>query len=110
MRIVSTELRQVFRAYTKQLRGQYAKASKGEGVRESRARGFERVDISAEAKALAAAGQNPAAQSETTAHAKPLQEPPEKPEEETEEKEKKEGEDEAESSGDDPGRTDRVER
>ena len=52
MRIVSTELRQVFRAYTKQLRGEYERAGSTKG-RESVAKGFERVDISPEAKALA---------------------------------------------------------
>ncbi len=56
LRVASSELRQVFRAYTKQLRGEYAKASKGESVRQTRARGFERVEISEEAKALAASG------------------------------------------------------
>lgn len=52
MRIVSTELRQVFRAYTKQLRGEYERAGESRG-RESVAKGFERVDISPEAKILA---------------------------------------------------------
>ena len=56
MTIVSTELRQVFRAYTKQLRGQYAKTIANERSQETRARGFERVEISHEARALAAAG------------------------------------------------------
>ncbi len=55
MRIVSNELRQVFRAYTKQLRGEYTKARKGEATKPTRAWGFERVEISEEAKALAAA-------------------------------------------------------
>ena len=53
MRIVSTELRQVFRAYTKQLRGEYERAQSSVG-RESVAKGFERVDISAEAQAALA--------------------------------------------------------
>jgi len=60
MRAVSNELRQVFRAYTKQLRGEYAKAKKGEQFRQNRAKGFERVEISDEAKALAAANQTEA--------------------------------------------------
>jgi hypothetical protein len=52
MKIVSTELSQVFRAYTRQLRGEYDRARSTRG-RESVAAGFERVDISDEAKALA---------------------------------------------------------
>ena len=56
MAIVSTELRQVFRAYTKQLSGEYARAKSSEQATETRARGFERVEISQEARALAAAG------------------------------------------------------
>ena len=55
MTIVSSELRQVFKAYTRQLRGQYAKTSNVQH-RETRAPGFERVQISDEARALAAAG------------------------------------------------------
>ncbi len=55
VRLVSNELRQIFRAYTKQLRGEYTKASKGETQKESLARGYEQVDISDEARALAAA-------------------------------------------------------
>lgn len=57
MRVVSNELRQVFRAYTKQLRGEYSEAKRGEQHRHSRAKGYEKVDISEEAKALAAAKQ-----------------------------------------------------
>ena len=53
MRIVSTELRQVFRAYTKQLRGEYDRAKSSVG-RESVAKGFEKVDISPEAQAALA--------------------------------------------------------
>lgn len=52
MKVVSTELRQVFRAYTKQLRGEYDQSRSSAG-RESVAKGFERVDISPEARALA---------------------------------------------------------
>ncbi|MCP4601894.1 MAG: hypothetical protein GY847_15505 [Proteobacteria bacterium] len=58
MRVVSSELRQVFRAYTKQLRGEYAKAKKDETAKQTRAKGFERVEISDEAKALAASRQS----------------------------------------------------
>ena len=53
MKIVSTELRQVFRAYTKQLRGEYDRVKSTVG-RESVAKGFERVDISPEARAALA--------------------------------------------------------
>ncbi|MCP4678612.1 MAG: hypothetical protein GY854_24490 [Deltaproteobacteria bacterium] len=49
----------MFRAYTKQLRGEYVKARKGEQAKQAPARGFERVEISEEAKALAAAGGHP---------------------------------------------------
>jgi hypothetical protein len=53
MAIVSTELREIFRAYTRQLSGEYAKARSNGQATETRARGFERVDISVEARALA---------------------------------------------------------
>ncbi len=54
MRAVSNELRQVFRAYTKQLRSD-VKAERGDKYRPQRIRGFEKVEISEEAKALSAA-------------------------------------------------------
>ena len=53
MKILSSEVQQVFRAYAKQLRTDYTKG-RNEQVRETRAKGFEKVEISDEARALAA--------------------------------------------------------
>jgi len=59
LRVVSTELRQVFKAYTKQLRHAPAKDGK-EGSTEAvqYRRGFEKVELSAQARALAASSRN----------------------------------------------------
>jgi hypothetical protein len=54
LRVVSTELRQVFKAYTKQLRQAPAKDGKESTEAVQYRRGFEKVDLSAEARALAA--------------------------------------------------------
>ncbi len=55
VRVPSTELRQVFRAYTKQLRAEHLQAKRSKASRPSRVRGLEKVSISDEAKKLAAA-------------------------------------------------------
>jgi len=55
--VVSTELRQVFRAYTKQLRQAPAKEGKGGTESIMRRKGFEQVELSEEARQLAASAQ-----------------------------------------------------
>jgi hypothetical protein len=87
MRIVSTELRQVFRAYTKQLRGEYERAGTSQG-RESVAKGFERVDISPEAKLLAQNLSNAVSAEPSSVEARPAEEVSEEEETEKEEKDK----------------------
>ena len=53
MRIISNEIQQVFKAYAKQLRVEHAKGRPGQN-RDTRAKGFEKVEISDEARTLAA--------------------------------------------------------
>lgn len=53
MRIISNEIQQVFKAYAKQLRVEHSKGRPGQ-LRDTRAKGFEKVEISDEAKTLAA--------------------------------------------------------
>ena len=53
MRIISNEIQQVFKAYAKQLRVDHAKG-KVDQIRDTRAKGFEKVEISEEARTLAA--------------------------------------------------------
>lgn len=53
MRIISNEIQQVFKAYAKQLRVEHSKGRPGQ-LRDTRAKGFEKVEISEEAKTLAA--------------------------------------------------------
>ena len=54
VRVVSTELRQVFKAYSKQLRHAPAKDGKESTEAVEYRRGYEKVELSAEARALAA--------------------------------------------------------
>ncbi len=53
MRIIPNEIQQVFKAYAKQLRVDHAKGNT-RTVRDTRAKGFEKVEISEEARTLAA--------------------------------------------------------
>lgn len=94
MRIVSTELRQVFRAYTNQLRGEYERAGASQG-RESVAKGFERVDISPEAKMLAQNLSNAVSADPTSIK----EHPPEEISEEETEKEEKENDSPKDAAG-----------
>ncbi len=54
MRINSNAMANVFKAYTRQLRSEYAKADRDGQLKNSPARGFEQVSLSKEAIALAA--------------------------------------------------------
>lgn len=58
MRVLSTEMRQVFRAYTKQLRQTPAKDGNEESEPVKMRRGYEQVELSQRARELAASSAN----------------------------------------------------
>ncbi|MBN2716762.1 MAG: hypothetical protein JXX14_12995 [Deltaproteobacteria bacterium] len=57
LRVLSTELRQVFRAYTRQLKPTDSKDEKGSEARHMQ-KGFEQVSLSEQAMKLSSSGQN----------------------------------------------------
>lgn len=65
MKIVSTQVSPIFRAYTNQLRTEYARAGREGQFRQAPARGFETVTLSEEAKVLAALNGAPMAGQES---------------------------------------------
>lgn len=54
MKVLSNGMTEIFRAYTRQLRNEYVKAGRESAIKQSPARGFEKVELSKEALALAA--------------------------------------------------------
>ncbi|MDJ0764675.1 MAG: hypothetical protein QNJ97_16975 [Myxococcota bacterium] len=63
--IAPTELRQILRAYTRQLKKAYTKDEAAVRVPNKRNRGFEKVDISPEARELATTAASESSKSET---------------------------------------------